>query len=277
MKRRRTLIILLLAILSGTVAAVSAFRYLENRPLPVMTGGGAIETRTVVVAARDIPLGATLLEEDLAVIDWPASSLPEGIATTAAEVMGRSVIDDLNRNEPILAAKLADTGLFGIIPLIPTGMRALTVAVDQVIAVAGFVTPQTRVDVILIMRPPGQTETRSQVILQNIQALAANQQITETESGEPVISNFVTVLVTPEQAEKLALAESQGRIRMTLRNSLDLDQAETRGEVESRLFLASGVSAVSSRPRVVGTTTRPAAESMIEVYKGGQRSLVNYR
>lgn len=276
MKRRRTLVIMLLAVLSGSVAAVSAFRYLENRPLPVITGGGAIETRTVVVAARDIPLGVTLGEDDLTVIDWPASSLPDGVATSTAEVLGRSIIDDISRNEPILASKMADTGLFGLIPLIPTGMRALTVSVDQVVAVAGFVTPQTRVDVILIMRLPGQTETRSQVILQNIQALAANQQITETESGEPIISNFVTVLVTPEQAEKLALAESQGRIRMTLRNTLDLDQAETRGEIESRLFLSSFAAPVSSRPRV-GTTTRPAAESMIEVYKGGQRSLVNYR
>lgn len=276
MKRRRTLIILLLAVLSGTVAAVSAFRYLENRPLPVVNERDNIETRRVVIAAQDIPLGTTLGEEDLDAIDWPASSLPEGVATTPAEVVGRTVIDDVSRNEPILAAKLADTGLYGMIPLIPAGMRALTVQVDQVIAVAGFVTPQTRVDVILIMQSPGQEEFRSQVILQNVQVLAANQQITETEEGQPIISTVVTVLVTPEDAEKLALAETRGSIRMTLRNSLDLDLAETAGERESRLFITGNVAPAPSRARV-GTTTRPPVASIIEVYKGGQRSLVNYR
>ena len=112
--------------------------------------------------------------------------------------------------------------------------------------------------------------------MQNIQALAANQQITETDDGQPIISTVVTVLVTPEEAEKLALAANQGRIQMTLRNSLDLDVVETAGERESRLFITSNSRPTPSRARV-GTTTRPAAASIIEVYKGGQRSLVNYR
>lgn len=276
MKRRRTLVILLLAILSGTIAAVSAFRYLEDRPIPVVNRESEVETRSVVVAARDIPLGTTLGEEDLEAIEWPASSLPQGIATTTSEVVGRTVIDDIATSEAILASKLADTGLYGMIPLIPEGMRALSVQVDQIIGVAGFVTPQTRVDVILIMTLPGQDESRSQIILQNIQALAANQQITETDDGQPIISTVVTVLVTPEEAEKLALAANQGRIQMTLRNSLDLDVVETPGERESRLFITSNSRPTPSRARV-GTTTRPAAASIIEVYKGGQRSLVNYR
>ena len=184
MKKKRTLMVLLLAILSGSVAAFSVVRYLQDRPAPLMASTPA-ETRPVVVAARQVALGATLTEEDLQVIQWPATALPQGIATSTSEVVGRSVISDLHINEPVLAAKLADTGLHGLIPLIPSGMRALSVKVDEVVGVAGFVTPQTRVDVILIMQPPGQRETVSKVILQNIRALAANQQITETENGQP--------------------------------------------------------------------------------------------
>jgi pilus assembly protein CpaB len=274
MKKKRTLMVLLLAILSGSVAAFSVVRYLQDRPAPLMASTPA-ETRPVVVAARQVALGATLTEEDLQVIQWPATALPQGIATSTSEVVGRSVISDLHINEPVLAAKLADTGLHGLIPLIPSGMRALSVKVDEVVGVAGFVTPQTRVDVILIMQPPGQRETVSKVILQNIRALAANQQITETENGQPLVSTVVTVLVTPEQAEKLSLAATQGRIQMALRNSLDLDPVETRGETESRLFSAVFRGTGSARPQTGRTSTAPS-ESIIEMYQGAVRTLVTY-
>jgi pilus assembly protein CpaB len=274
MKKKRTLMVLLLAILSGSVAAFSVVRYLQDRPAPLMASTPA-ETRPVVVAARPVALGATLVEEDLQVIQWPATALPQGIATSTSEVVGRSVISDLHVNEPVLAAKLADTGLHGLIPLIPSGMRALSVKVDEVVGVAGFVTPQTRVDVILIMQPPGQRETVSKVILQNIRALAANQQITETENGQPLVSTVVTVLVTPEQAEKLSLAATQGRIQMALRNSLDLDPVETRGETESRLFSAVFRGTGSARPQTGRTSTAPS-ESIIEMYQGAVRTLVTY-
>lgn len=276
MKKKRTVVVLLLAILSGSVAAFSTLRYLQERPTPLMAATNTVETRPVIVAARDIPLGSKLTEEDLQVVQWPASALPAGMATASSEVVGRSIITDLQTNEPILAAKLADTGLHGLIPLIPAGMRALSVKVDEVVGVAGFVTPQTRVDVILIMQPPNQRESVGKVILQNIQALAANQQITETEEGQPMVSTVVTVLVTPEQAEKLALAASQGRIQMALRNSLDLEAVETNGETESRLFL-TGPGAPSRPQARVGTTTRAPAESIIEMYRGGVRTLVTYR
>jgi len=276
MKKKRTVVVLLLAILSGSVAAFSTLRYLQERPTPLLAATNSVETRPVIVAARDIALGSKLTEEDLQVVQWPADALPAGLATASSEVVGRSVITDLQTNEPILAGKLADTGLHGLIPLIPAGMRALSVKVDEVVGVAGFVTPQTRVDVILIMQPPGQRESVGKVILQNIQALAANQQITETEEGQPMVSTVVTVLVTPEQAEKLALAASQGRIQMALRNSLDLEAVETEGETESRLFRT--VTGAPSRPRArVGTTTRAPAESIIEMYRGGVRTLVTYR
>ncbi len=275
MKKKRTFTVVILALLSGTVAAFSAIRYLEARPTPLMAATPE-ETSSVVVAARQVTLGTKLVEEDVQVIQWPASSLPQGFASATSEVVGRSVISDLQLNEPVLQGKLADTGLHGMIPLIPEGMRALSVKVDEVVGVAGFVTPQTRVDVILIMQPPGQRESRGQVILQNIRALAANQQITESQDGQPVVSTVVTVLVTPEDAEKLALAAAQGRIQMALRNSLDLESVETDGETESRLF-SNGRSA-APRPGVrVGTTSAAPSEAIIEMYQGAVRTLITYR
>ncbi len=274
MKKKRTLVVLLLAILSGSVAAVSAVRYLEDRPTPLMASGPA-EMQPVVVAAQDISLGTKLTAEDLRIVNWPSDGLPAGYATSTAEVVGRSVVRDIHMNEPILTLKLADTGLHGLIPLIPAGMRALSVKVDEVVGVAGFVTPQTRVDVILIMQPPGGQEPQSKVILQNIQALAANQQITENDAGQPIISTVVTVLVTPEEAEKLSLAANQGRIQMALRNTLDRDTIETTGERSSRLFVTTVAAPRPSAGRTVAPTRAPS-ESIIEMYRGGVRTLISY-
>jgi len=277
MRRRRTLIVLLLAILSGTVAAVSAFRYLEDRPTPLIASTTNVETRPVVVAARPIPLGTSLTEEDLEIINWPASSLPQGIYTSASEVVGRSLITNVELNEPVLASRLADTGIQGLLTQVPPGLRALTVSTDQVRGVAGYVTPGNRVDIILIKQPTGSSETLSKIILENIQVLTANQQYTETEDGQPIISQVVTVLLTPPQAEKLALAESQGSIRMALRNILDQDDVTTLGERESRLFdRENGTGAPAAQPRV-GVTRRPPQENIIEMFRGGQRTLLRYR
>ena len=142
--------------------------------------------------------------------------------------------------EPVLESKLADLAAGGgLPPLIPEGMRALSVRVDEVIGVAGFVTPQTRVDVILTMTPIGSDDPVSKVILQNVQALAAGQVIQRNEEGEPMLVTVVTVLVTLEEAEKLVLATNQGRIQMALRNTLDLEEIETPGERASQIGRAS--------------------------------------
>lgn len=273
MRNTRLFLILAVAIISGLVAGYSAIRYLRERPTPLIQ----TETRDVqpvIVAARDLSLGQTVVEEDLRIVDWPTTALPAGYASTTDELVGRSLVYNVQTNEAILSSKLADSGLHGLIPLIPPGMRALSVQVDEVVGVAGFVTPQTHVDVILIMTPPSGQEPISKVILQNLEALAAGQLIQETEEGEPVTVTVVTVLVTPEQAEKLALAASEGRIQMALRNTLDLESVETEGERASGLF--SGVSG-RGRPGVRSASTRTsAAESIIEVYQGGVRTLISY-
>ena len=127
------------------------------------------------------------------------------------------------------------------------------------------------------MKLPRATETIGKVILQNIQALAANQQITENEAGEPLVSTVVTVLVTPEQAEKLALAATQGRIQMALRNTLDLEGVETEGERETRLFVTNTSSTPQRGTVRRSPAPRSSSESIIEMYQGGVRTLISYR
>ena len=277
MKNTRVVLIVALAIVSGLGAGYSALRYLNQRPAPLPgAGSGKQATQPVILASRDLTLGKVLEEADLMVVEWPAKTVPVGYAGSVQELVGRSLIANVQANEAVLSTKLADSGLLGLIPLIPPGMRAMSVKVDEVVGVAGFVTPQTRVDVILIMTPPGSREPASKVILQNIQALAAGQEIRETEDGSAITVTVVTVLVTPEEAERLALASKEGQIQMALRNTLDQEAVETSGERASRLFAGTAPPA-RSRP-VVRSTSAPATpeESIIEIYRGGARTLISY-
>lgn len=274
MKNTRMLLVLALAIIFGLAAGYSALQYLGEQPTAIAPTGEE-ETVPVVLAAKDMPLGTILAEEDLILMDWPAEVPPVGFASSKEELLGRSLVANVYANEAILATKLADTGLLGIIPLIPPGMRALSVRVDEVVGVAGFVTPQTRVDVILIQTPPGGTEQVSKMILQNIQALAAGPAIQETEDGTPVQVAVVTVLVTPEEAEKLSLATKEGQIQLALRNTTDREPVETRGERASRLLSVASAGPRRSTIRT-GTTTPTAEESFMEIYRGGVRTLIRY-
>jgi len=271
----RVLLILAIAILSGVAAGYSALRYLNSRPEVVQAAETEGGTVPVVLAARDLVLGTVVEDEDLQLVEWPTNAVPAGYATTRDQLVGQSLIANVAMNEPILTSKLEEGGLRGIIPLIPEGMRAMSIAVDQVIGVAGFVTPQTRVDVILIMEPQGSEDAVSKIILQNIRALAAGEEIRETEDGTPVTVPVVTVAVTPEEAETLALASNEGVIRLALRHALDLQAVETQGQRASRLF--SGAPGPLSRPATrVGTTSPSTRESIVAIIRGGVQTLIRY-
>lgn len=274
MRQKRLFLILILALLSGAVAGLSILQFLRDRPTRLVMSDRGRETTPVVVAARNVGLGHVLGEDDLRVVEWPAGAVPEGYVGAANELVGRTLIDELRTHEPVLDTKLADAAAgAGLPPLIPEGMRALSVRVDDVVGVAGFVTPQTRVDVILTMAPNGSNETRSQVILQNVPALAAGQEIQRNEQGEPMSVTVVTVLVSPDDAEKLVLASTQGRIQMALRNTLDSEDVETSGLRESGLF-TTGRRAVSTVR--TGTSAPASAPGILEIYKGGKRTLISY-
>jgi pilus assembly protein CpaB len=274
MRQRRLLLVLLLALASGAVAGYSILEYLRSRPTPLIASESRNETRSVVVAARDLGLGEVVRDADVRVVDWPGATLPEGYAGSIPEVVGRAVISDIRTNEPILDGKLFDAGLGGgLPPLIPEGMRAVSVRVDDVIGVAGYVIPETRVDIILTMQSPNQGEPVSKIILQNISVRGAGQEIQRDENGEPQTVAVVTVLVDPEQAEKLILASTQGRIQMALRNPLDLEAAETDGERMSRLFSDARRPVSTVRTGAAPTSSEP---TVLEIYRGGVRTLISY-
>ena len=273
MKRKKILISLTLAIISGSVAGYSAIRYLEERPLTLVASEPRDEGRHVAVAASALSVGSIVREEDVRLVLWPSEAVPEGYAESAAEVIGRGVITEVRVNEPFLQSKLAELGSGGGLPItIPSGMRAVSVRVDDVIGVAGFVVPSTRVDVIVTLTPSGSQDTASRVFLQNVHAVAAGQEIQRDEDGAPMTVTVITLLVTPEDAERLVLAASQGRIQMALRNTLDVDTLNTSGSRISSLLA----------PRRRTTTRRAAAvpqqppPSVIAIYRGGVRTLLSY-
>lgn len=269
MKQRRVLIILLLAMGAAAIAGFSTLRFLSTRPA---TAAAARPDRTtqVVVATRPLPVGTLLQQEDIQVIRWPAESVPEDYITITADAVGRGLISAVRANEPILASELAERGSGAGLPIIiPEGKRALSIRVDEVIAVAGFVIPGTRVDVLLTLERNG--EPRTQVILQNMTVLAAGQVVQRDEEGNPMSVSVVTLLVTPSEAEKLTLAAQEGRLQLALRNMIDVDEAATDGARASALL--TGPTERTNTGRVV--PRRPEAPA-VELYRGGARSIQRF-
>jgi len=281
-RRSRPFVLLALAVLSGGAAAYLAMQYIRQQATPLLAA--TPKNAQVVVAAHALPLGAVLGERDVKAIEWAGGALLPGFIGSSAEAVGRGLIVPVQENEPILDAKLAGKGLGGGLPvIIDQGMRAVSVAVDQVIGVAGFVTPSTRVDVMLTMNDAqGSKEPATRVIMQNVKTLAAGQSIVQDKEGKPQTVSVLTVLVTPEQAETLALAAGQGRIQLALRNMLDTLHIETRGTRVSALMGGPiGRVPVAAAPR---RRAPPAQElsapeptaTVIEVFRGGVRTLQKF-
>ncbi len=190
----------------------------------------AIEMRDVVVAARPLPVGLTVKAADVKVVKIPAQGFPKGGFTKPEDVLDRPVVANILADEPILEGRLAQRGSgVGLAPVIPVGMRAVTVRVNDVVGVAGFVLPGMRVDVLITGNPPGNRTTVTKTILQNILVLSAGKTLQTDDSGKPVDAPNVTLLVTPQQAELLTLAGNEGRIQLVLRNGGDQNIEKTQG------------------------------------------------
>lgn len=275
MRRRRRILIGALALISGGIAGYSALLILDTRPTQFASAAVPPGTVPVVVAARDLSMGSIVTQDDVKTVDWPEQALPEGHSAQVAQVVGRGLITPAYANEPLLADKLADRDSGGLPILIPEGMRALSVKVDEVVGVAGFVLPGTVVDVVSTVTPPGGSPT-SRVILQNVRTLAAGQTIARDVEGEPMAVTVITLLVTPSDAEQLALASTQGRIQLALRNTLDQSPVDTEGSDIASLLRpreAPGGSTTASAP--APTRPRPSP-TVIEVFRGGVRTLITY-
>jgi pilus assembly protein CpaB len=273
---------LALALASGGLAAYLAMRYLRQQVAPL--SAAQPKSGRMVVAVRPLPLGTVLTEQDLKSVDWTAGALPAGFIATPAAAIGRGVMSPVAENEPIMESKLAPVGAGGgLSVIIEPGKRALTMRVNDVSGVAGFVTPNTRVDVLLTINDNvNTTEPATRIIMQDVRALAAGQQIQPDKEGKPQSVGVVTFLVTPEQAETLALASQQGSIQLALRNMLDTTQVKTSGTRTSALLGGPiGRPVVVARRRVATGGVRAVAapepsRTVVEVYQGGVRTLMKF-
>jgi pilus assembly protein CpaB len=269
MKINRLWTVLGLAVVTGVSAGYMMLGQLQDaqeRPAPEARG-----LAQVAVAARDLEMGAVLQASDVALLDWPADMLPIGYAPATADLVGRGLMVSVRANEPILDSKLADRAAGGGLPiLIPDGMRAVSVRVDEVIQVAGFVMPGTRVDVLVTLQVGGPAQTRT--ILQNIQALAAGQTIARDTEGKPQTVGVITLLVTPEQAERLTLGASEGRIQLALRSSMDMREIGTPGARVVSLFGTPAPSATPVR-RLDPPAATVSSGVVVETLRGGVRTL----
>jgi pilus assembly protein CpaB len=268
-------LVLVLAVTAGGALAFGTYNYMQKQTPRTVT----IPTRPVIVAASDLDVGAELKRDDLRIIDWPANGVPQGAIGDPAEVIGRGLILPVIQNEPILPNKLAskEAGA-GLPPVIPPGMRAVSVRVNEVIGVAGYVLPGTHVDVVTTLSP---TDTRadmtSKVVLTNVLVLAAGTKIErDTEKNKPMPVTVVTLLVDPDETERLTLASSEGKIQLALRNPLDKTAAATKGVRPSGLlgmvpvFRANPGAQRQSRPTA---TAAPAPEfPTVEVIRGDKRA-----
>ena len=267
---RRLLIILLSAFIVAVGCSYLVFRVVGKR-LSVTQQN----TTRVVVAATDIKLGAVLRDVDLKTTEM-VGALPKGVILKATDAIGRGVISNLYEGEPVLDSRLAAIGSGGgLAATIRQGMRACAVKVDDVVGVAGFVTPGMRVDVLISGNPPGSNNssegTRVKTLLQNIEVLSAGTDIQKDAEGKPQQVQVVNLLVTPEQAELLSLASGQTRIQLVLRNPLDTQVADTPGSAMGALF-------GDTKPTPVGVVRKPAPPKpathvyLIEVFNGSKRS-----
>ena len=196
-----------------------------------------VDFRDLVTAAQPLPVGATVRREELKLAKVPADMFPRGGFSKVEEVIDRPVVSNILLDEPVLEGRLAARGSgSGLAPIIPPGMRAVSVRVNDVVGVAGFVLPGMRVDVLVTGRPPNYSGTITSTVLQNIVVLSAGQTLQPESRGQAINTPVVTLLVTPEQAETLTLAGNEGRIQLVLRNGADQVTEKTPGRETAELF-----------------------------------------
>ena len=279
MRRAASVIVLVLAIGSGIAASLITYRLLSERQLP----GETIllpekPSRPVVVAAAPLTYGTVLQAEHLEVLSWPADA-PRGSFSDPQAIIGRAIITEAVPDEPILESKLAPIdALGGLSAVIPRGKRAVSVRVNEIIGVAGFVLPRTRVDVLVSINPQGdKARAASRLILQNVEVLAAGQTTERDAEGKPRTVNVITLLVNPSEAEKLTLASYEGDLQLALRNSLDLDDVSTPGANLGNMVLGSSqptVKVTSSSRRAPAPAPQPVT---VEVIRGSQRKTESFQ
>lgn len=262
MRNKRFFIVLVGALLFGLLAAFSVSRYLSSAQAYTKN------MNRVAVAKVAIPLGTKIIPEQVMVVQFPKESTPDGAFESADKLTGRVAVTNIAPREPITEARLAPEGTAGgLSAVIPEGYRAMTVKVDDVVGISGFIMPGTLVDVVVVIDPAekaGMQDPISKIVLQNIKVLANGQNIDKPEDQREANSvKAVTLLVLPEQAEKLALAASEGHLQLVMRNSVDQGDEQTSGINKRGLLGGERATPVPDPGSLKSEQVKPAAKPAV--------------
>jgi len=279
MNRNRMLIGLGVALLVALLVSNFVYRKFEQ--------ASAVKTEPmaqIVVAAKSLPLGTRLDPSVVRMVSWPANQSAAGMCTRLQDCVNRALIMPVAENEPIMQSKLAPIAAgAGLAAAIPPGMRAMSVAVNDVVGVAGFVTPGTMVDVLVTgavaSGQGGQNITRT--ILENVRVLAAGQKVQQQDQeGKPQTVSVITLLVSPEDAAKLAMGSTQGKIQLALRNTIDTDDTMPAAVLQTSLFSSGQPVAAPLVAKHVAPAkpAAPAAPStyQVEIISGNKRETKSF-
>lgn len=264
----RTIIVVGIAVVVAALASFGVLRAIQQMPVR------EVEVRSLyqVVAAHDMAMGSVVTKDYVRLVAWPASSpVPKGF-TTIESVLNRGLIASVVANEPLTESKVAplEAGA-GLPPSITEGMRAVSVKVNEVIGVAGFVVPGTRVDVMVTLKRDAEKDSMTRVVVSDIQVLTAGTRYDQEKSrdGQPIQTTVVTLLVTPPDAERIALAANEGSIMLTLRNPMDRKPTETTG-IRTAGLLGQAPAAPpvvkTSQGRRIATPAPPPTVPVSKVY-----------
>jgi pilus assembly protein CpaB len=254
-RNTRAAVVVVVAVLVAALASFGVYRAIQRMPVR------QVEVRSLyqVVAAMDMPMGTMITNDQIKLVAWPASSPVSKGFTTIESVLNRGLIDSVSANEPLTETKLApiEAGA-GLPPSITQGMRAVSVKVNEVVGVAGFVVPGTHVDVMVTLRRTETKDSMTRVVVSDVQVLTAGTRFDQEKArdGQPIPTTVVTLLVTPSDAERIALAASEGEVMLTLRNPMDRKPTETTGIRTAALLGQASAPIPASRV----SRPRPAVE-----------------
>jgi pilus assembly protein CpaB len=277
-RNTRSIVVVAIAVVLATAASIGVYRTIKRIPVREVP----VAHYSAVVASHDLALGTLVAKEDVKLVPWPSSDPLAGGFDSIDKVVNRGVIVPVMANEPLSESKLASAEAGGgLPPTIPAGMRAISVKVNEVIGVAGFTVPGTRVDVLAMIREGNNSMSR--IVVTNVQVLTSGTKYDQDQSRKdhkPIKTTVVTLAVTPPDAERIALAATSGQIVLALRNPLDAQPAQTAG-VRMAELMAGGatpppvVKVSQGRKAVVAAPPPPPAASRIyqvEAIRASKRS-----
>ena len=280
-RNTRTAVVVGVAVLLAVIASLGMYRIVSRMPATAAEAN----TVDVVVAQLPLKLGTRILADHVRVVRWPKDAPVEGAFSKIDDVLNRGVIAAVAMNEPLTGAKLAalEAGA-GLPPSIPQGMRAISVKVNEVVGVAGFVVPGTRVDVMVTLKGRQDEQSMTRIVCSNVQVLTAGTRYDQEKAkeGNAIPSTVVTLLVKPDDGERIALAAEEGQLMLSLRNPLDVEPTITTGVKTAGLFGEAAPAPAKPRPAaarrdakpevVPAVAPPPEAPYRVEALKGGKRS-----